>query len=201
MLTDGRPYPRLPAERQLELINKAQHQNCESSWRMLLDQYSPAIKKHVRRWCTKRSDDAESVESELLLRFVNAVKAFDTSKNCKPSSYIFLALGNPIVLADLRGPIKVPRTAWRDHPEKHRAATSRISDLEKLSKSDRERNYYELYDLIESLPPRPRKIMWMRLRGYSLREIATEDDTNYDTFCRHYRNILQAMRELAGESE
>ena len=188
----------LSCERQRELIRAIQRDNSEEHWQAMLGQYAPAIVRQVVRNTRTPLDDRDAIESEVLLKFVQAVRSFDLDSHTKPSTYILHCLQNPICAFRLRGPINVPKRGWRTDPIAYKRATQRVVEIDSThrqsatSSADR---LGELRQAILKLPDRERNICERRLGGETMRQIARQSKKPYREIKSVFRRASYAIKQ------
>lgn len=213
MLTRNVTPPGLTVEEQKECIAEIQRTNDQYCWELMLKQFSPAILRFSTRKLEPRDVPGE-VESEILLRFINAVRGYDPTVGVYPSTYIIRALQFPVNRAAIRGPVKVSMQSWKHCPHHYKTATAppmpeicienttqgvySTNPLEKLERSEMK---YLLNRAINALPANCVYVIRGRLQGKTYREIGDELDISRQRARDLYKRAIELLRELLASKQ
>jgi DNA-directed RNA polymerase specialized sigma24 family protein len=151
--------------------------------------------KQVFKHTRTNEDDPDVIESELLLKFVQAVKAFDTAKGILPSTYLILALSNPINVVRLRGAIQVSKRAFETYPNDYAVAmrcAGGIEDCDLPAKQEDE--HLDLHCAIRQLSGMERMVVEERLRGRTMKSIHHEIGIPYEKVKYAYYKAVRKLK-------
>ncbi|MCA9137258.1 MAG: sigma-70 family RNA polymerase sigma factor [Planctomycetales bacterium] len=210
MLTDHITKARFSLERQWELISQVQRTNDSDAWSELLQQFAPMIRR-CAKYAARTIHDAESRESVVLLRFIDAIRKIDPGKCNSPMTYVYRALTRPINNTEHSGSIRVPDQGWRyahgayrravgmsdagTYGEHQDAELDAIDDESDPSDSMiREERIQFIRSAINQLPRRLREIIHCRMEGMTLDQTATA--CGIRTRQRCHQLIQRAHNEL-----
>ena len=184
----------------------------ERAWRDLLAMFEPAMRKYVNRsvYVGRDEDDAWSLCHEILIR---CVRTFDPRRRIRFCTLLFHGLSNVPLGAMQRGPIHVPASAYRTNPEHDRRAKRVLSLDARNSKARRSLHerigrdgeaYSDLREVVQSavsqLQDRDRRIVRMRLSGFSHKEIAELEGCTPQRSFQIESRAHRTLRELLAEA-
>lgn len=182
MLIEQLTPVRMPVSEQLDHIRRIQKTGDEESWRAIIRQFLPAIKRAATR--SSRYDIHEVRESELLLRLFYSIRSFDPERGIRPVSYVYGMLGKPINHLRFVGPVNCPAAAWQTSPEDYErllaptvsldtSETEVVIPVEDETDRDaiREETVLRVRSAVNQLPERERQLIQSRMAGQTLAEV------------------------------
>lgn len=193
-------------------IVRAARAGDESAWRELLEMFRLAMQKYVNQavFVGRDEDDAWSRCHEIVLR---CVRTFDENRRLKFGTLLFTALSHVPMEAMQRGPIHVPHSAYRTHPEYDRRA-KQVRSLDarnprtKRTMHDRlgrpDAGYSDLPEIVSAAVSRlkeiDRRVIRLRMSGFSHKEIGELEGFTQQRSFQIETRAHRALRELLVEA-